>query len=59
MEAIHALFDKHPKLAFEEVYKAFDFASREQAHLFLEDLIGKQILIKEEVGLSYFVRMGL
>jgi predicted DsbA family dithiol-disulfide isomerase len=59
MEAIHALLAKHQKLAFEEVYKAFDFTSREQAHHFLEDLIGKQILIKEEVGLSYFVRMGL
>lgn len=59
LEALGSLLAKHPKLAFEEVYKAFDFTSREQAHHFLEDLIGKQILIKEEVGPSYFVRMGL
>ena len=58
-EALQDLLGKHPRLAFEEVFKAFDFASREQAHLFLEDLISKQILIKEEVGPSYFVRMGL
>lgn len=59
LEDLRALLAKHQKLAFEEVYKAFDFTSREQAHHFLEDLISKQILIKEEVGPSYFVRMGL
>lgn len=57
--ALLALFSKHPKLAFEEVHTAFGFASREQTHNYLEGLINKQILIKEEVGTSYFVSMAV
>lgn len=56
---LYTLLDKHPRLAFEEVYRAFDFASREQTHRWLEDLINKRFLEKEEVGPSYFIRTAM
>lgn len=44
------------RLALEEVYQAFDFDSRSEAHDWLQGLIEKGLLTKEEAGTSYFVR---
>ncbi|ADY11995.1 DsbA family protein [Sphaerochaeta globosa] len=56
---LYTLLDKHPRLAFEEVYRAFDFTSREQTHRWLKDLIDTRLLEKEAVGPSYFIRKGM
>lgn len=56
---LYTLLDKHPRLAFEEVYRAFDFTSREQTHRWLKDLIDTRFLEKEAVGPSYFIRKAM
>lgn len=56
VQQLFALLDKHVRLALQEVYMAFDFSSREEAQVWLQDLIDKGMLVKEEVGPSYFVR---
>ena len=39
----------------EEIYQAFDFESREQAHAWTEDLIKQGKYRKQNAGQSYFL----
>lgn len=56
LERLLALLDKHPRLAFEEVHKAFDFTSRRETEEWLKTLVMDGQLGKEVVGSSYFIR---
>ncbi len=52
------LLNTHGSLAREEVFQAFDFDGRDGADRFLQPLIDKGQLVKQQAGTSYLVRMG-